>query len=484
METKLEKFEASKNIDVDVLINKEKDPVAYMVVSDYKAGKSKAELMNKFGVSKRYINNTFKKYDISFRPAGQIPIDEATTAKIIEKYKAGETENQISIELEVDDSTISKILKKAGVETKNAKFKKARENMDNEYLDKKFYTKEVEPLTYDNQFITESYLSSLSKEEREPIAEHVFNYFREHGFPYPNYEEKELRNDWDNLLRIDSSRAIKGNVLNGNFTCGLYLFKHFSHNFYQAKRKDKDHSYVEAFNNDQLLMKCIRNRMGITYKEIFNITPAMIKQGLRNSYCCSSCSIFNPTIAKYIYDTYAPADGIVYDYSIGFGQRALGALSSGNHLTYIGCDPEEKCVENLKTMADFLGRSDKIHIEQIGSETFCPKKYEGKVDLAFSSPPYFNLEYYSDSENQAYAKGFDYFINVYWKKTMDNIDKLLKSGGRFVLNITEDLHRNMKASIESKGYVLETTLEIQLSKNTNYKTKENKTEPVYVYKKG
>ena len=151
---------------------------------------------------------------------------------------------------------------------------------------------ENNPIIYNNIPITKTYLNTLSTEERQPIAEFVFNYFRENGFPYASYSEDELRKDWDNLLKIDSSQVLSGKNLTTKFLAGIHLFKHFSPNYYHAKKAKKDHSFVEAFNDDKLLMKCINNRMGITYKETFNITPAMIKQGLRNSYCCSSASIF------------------------------------------------------------------------------------------------------------------------------------------------------------------------------------------------
>lgn len=339
---------------------------------------------------------------------------------------------------------------------------------------------ENNPILYKKTPITKSFLSSLKPEERKPIAAFVFKYFREHGFPYPSYSDDELRKDWDNLLKADSSQVISDKSLSTKFLSGIHLFKHFSSNYYHAKKAKKDHSFVEAFNDDGLLKKCIDNRMGITYKEIFNITPAMIKQGLRNSYCCSSASIFNPAIAKYIYDTYTVENGIVYDYAVGFGQRALGAMASSKNLKYIGCDPEENVIKNVNSLAAFINRTDKVDITQSGSEDYCPAKYKNKVCLAFSSPPYFDQENYSENEKQANAKGFDHFINVYWKNTVANINKLLTTDSKFILNVPEYLFKNMKQYIEPH-FELNDTLHIQVSRNTSYRTKTNSSEPVYIF---
>lgn len=341
---------------------------------------------------------------------------------------------------------------------------------------------ELKVIKYKNQDLTKKYIEKLSVEDREEIAEYLFRYFRERGFPYPEFSEKELRKDWDDLLMADSSKVFSDKILFNHFNYGMHLFKHFSHNFYNIKKK-RGKSFISAFNNDDLLRKCLRNRLGITHNEFFNITPAMLKQGLRNSYCCSAGSIFNPTLAKYIYDTYTEQDGYVYDYSVGFGQRALGALSSSKNLTYIGCDPEKNCIDNLVTLSKFLNRNDKIYVENSGSENFCPKELEGKICLAFSSPPYYDQEIYSDDDSQAYAKGFDYFINGYWKNTVNNINKLLKENGIFILNTTESLFINMKSNILLAGFELEDTLHIQLSKNQKFKNNEEKFEPVYIFRK-
>ena len=45
-----------------------------------------------------------------------------------------------------------------------------------------------------------------------------------------------------------------------------------------------------------------------------------------------------------------------------------------------------------------------MKIYKQGSECKLPAEIVGNMDFAFSSPPYFNLEKYSDEETQCYVK--------------------------------------------------------------------------------
>jgi hypothetical protein len=44
---------------------------------------------------------------------------------------------------------------------------------------------------------------------------------------------------------------------------------------------------------------------------------------------------------------------------LGLGQRLLGAASSNNNVTYIGCDPWTKAIETNKKILEYLCEKDK-----------------------------------------------------------------------------------------------------------------------------
>ena len=80
----------------------------------------------------------------------------------------------------------------------------------------------------------------------------------------------------------------------------------------------------------------------------------------------------------------------------------------------------------------FFGFKD-YKIINSGSEAYYGE--ENSIDLYWSSPPYYDQEYYSGDINQAYNKGEDYFYNEYWNNTLKNVKRMLKPGKWFGLNV-------------------------------------------------
>ena len=94
--------------------------------------------------------------------------------------------------------------------------------------------------------------------------------------------------------------------------------------------------------------------------------------------------------------------GRVYDYSCGYGGRLLGIGSSNFKYDYIGVEPNTETVKYLNYLNDIIDEATGVRgtIVQSVSEEYQPKD----IDLAFSSPPYFNLEKYSDEETQCMVR--------------------------------------------------------------------------------
>ena len=76
-----------------------------------------------------------------------------------------------------------------------------------------------------------------------------------------------------------------------------------------------------------------------------------------------------------------------------------------------------------------------------GSEQYIPQLKE-KIDLSFSSPPYFNYETYTNCNTQCYIKynTYDSWLKNYVKKTLENIHKYTKENGLHLVNL-EDTKR-------------------------------------------
>lgn len=125
----------------------------------------------------------------------------------------------------------------------------------------------------------------------------------------------------------------------------------------------------------------------------------------------------------------------------GFGGRLLGALSSKNNYRYVGTDPNTETMYNLHRLAEYIemvtGRDDSYELHCCGSEDF--KGPANSVDFAFSSPPYFDLEVYSDEPTQCFNKFpvLEDWLEGYVRETIKNIHHMLKPGCCYAVNIAD-----------------------------------------------
>lgn len=129
--------------------------------------------------------------------------------------------------------------------------------------------------------------------------------------------------------------------------------------------------------------------------------------------------------------------GNVYDYSCGYGGRLLGIGSSNFKYNYIGVEPNTETVNYLNYLNDVIDEATGVRgtIIQSVSEDHQPED----IDCAFSSPPYFNLEKYSNEETQCMVQftTLDEWFDGYVAPTMKNIHQGLNSDGFFATNIAD-----------------------------------------------
>lgn len=330
--------------------------------------------------------------------------------------------------------------------------------------------------------LTKKYIESLSKDERLSLVDPIFNQLRETGFIYMDDPGKIIKS-YKRL--IDHKPDISSTELFNNSSLATDICKYFCHSFYKATEVGKP-NMIDIFNNDVKLKRIIENRLGLDWlepdekgpgvNESFNLSYKMIVfQGQRSMRMVNATSMFKPDIAKYMAERYSEPGDLIGDYSCGFGGRLLGAMSSNRR--YRGTDP--LTTPELEKMAKFFKFKD-YELINSGSEDY--RGDENSVDLYWSSPPYYNQEYYSDDLSQAYNKDEDYFYNVYWSKTMENVKYMLKPGKWFGLNI---LSKYEKMVDIAKSYFGEPAEIIKLKTIKSHLTRGSgvqKFEPIYMFK--
>ena len=175
---------------------------------------------------------------------------------------------------------------------------------------------------------------------------------------------------------------------------------------------------------------------------------------------------FPPLTAKLLYEKFT--DHIdnqdqrfhIYDPSSGWGGRILGAMSSRKKIHYIGTDPNPDNFGRYEAVADFYNsncvddfsetftqffevekQSNTYDVYREGSELIGNnpnfQAYKGKLDLVFTSPPYFNREQYSQDENQSFKAYSQYedWVDNFLRPTLTTAYEYLKNDRYLLWNI-------------------------------------------------
>jgi hypothetical protein len=199
---------------------------------------------------------------------------------------------------------------------------------------------------------------------------------------------------------------------------------------------------------------------------------------------------FPPLTAKYIYQKYTDhvgpqTDITIYDPSSGWGGRILGAMSiDDRQIHYVGTDPntdnyiDEIGKSRYEYAADFFnektnggnpffGHRNTYDVYQDGSEDIHKnpnfKKYKGKLDLVFTSPPYFNREQYSADESQSFKKfpKYEDWRDNFLRPTLKTAAEYLRHDRYLIWNIADIADGNgfMPLEQDSKDILAEHGLE-------------------------
>ena len=158
-----------------------------------------------------------------------------------------------------------------------------------------------------------------------------------------------------------------------------------------------------------------------------------------------------PTLsARLIYEKYLPQDQdnhIVWDCCSGYGGRLLGSLSSKLKIHYVGTEVNSSIWKNYDELGNFYnencGGKNTWEIFKVGSEVVHKnksfQKIKGKLDMVFTSTPYFSRELYSYDKGQSFIKFPNYrdWLNGFLGPTIKTSYEYLKPNRYLILNIAD-----------------------------------------------
>jgi len=232
--------------------------------------------------------------------------------------------------------------------------------------------------------LTDEYFNSIVDDIAESLS---------HIDIHPVYTDNVLYKDWKQLKDWSTDSS----TINSTSRLGMKLCEHFFPNFYDITN-NKGESFHNLWNKNNLIkiLKWNRNSHSTPYL-------SELKRGIY--FCCglTKNTMYRPQMSKMICDYYKPK--IVLDPCAGWGGRLMGAVSSGAY--YIAFEPNTETYNNLLKLIDFLGISDRVQL--ICDDAMNMLNYDlPKVDLIITSPPYFDLEIYTNESSQSITNHCNY----------------------------------------------------------------------------
>ena len=262
-------------------------------------------------------------------------------------------------------------------------------------------------------------LTNLTDAEFEALLPQLAAELAEHGVLHESYTDAEIRKDWALLLKKDTT--IHAMTISATEVAGMkVLRKHMRH--FHAVRNYKGHS-VESLWTQTCLEKALR------FNRAQHSTPyaSEIIRSLSFANGLGKVTMYRPLMAKKVVAYLATQLGVkevrVIDVCAGWGGRMVGAKSAegggdklppqtprnggggdkggggGLKVHYTGIDPCAKTYEALRAIRDELGLTNVTLVNKPAEVAL--QQSLGTYDIALTSPPYYNLELYSDEPTQS-----------------------------------------------------------------------------------
>ena len=283
----------------------------------------------------------------------------------------------------------------------------------------------------------DSYTKEQYDKDPQAVIDEVFELYRSIGLvPIVYYTQAGLVQAVKTFSQ-QSYNGVNNSVIGLGNNRGQTINRFLFPNMMTAEPKGRgSNSLRDRFWNDAKLKRAIRICFEFRTGDRL-LRPTQLRTALE-LVTGENVTNFKAQNAKAIAEHLCPVLwGRVYDYSCGYGGRLLGIGSSNFKYDYVGVEPNTETVKYLNYLNDIVDEATGVKgtIVQSVSEEYQPEN----VDLAFSSPPYFNLEKYSNEETQCMVqfKTEDQWFEGYVAPTMENIKRGLNDDGIFATNIAD-----------------------------------------------
>ena len=352
----------------------------------------------------------------------------------------------------------------------------------------------------------EPQLRALSKERwtaaddagKEAIQQEVFDIYRSVNIvPITYFNLDGCRSAIRDLAHKNKSVTNKQLGVGNNE--GLQLGRFWFPNMQDAKWNNNDTVSIRSrFNHDNKLKRAIK----LCYVHRDEGADSVVPRNLRRALELvngGTIQNFKPMNARAVWEYICPTMwGNVLDFSSGYGGRMIGAMTSRMAYNYTGIDPNTRTFQGLQALGELLteeGQGSGFTMNCMPSEEFDPEP--GFYDAAFRSPPYFNLETYTNEPTQCMNRytNLDLWFEGYVVPTLKMIYKGLANDSIYAVNIADYKNSKEQFSIvdrwkelsEKVGFKyveqLDMILNVRPGVGNGKAEKAYKSEGIYIFRK-
>jgi hypothetical protein len=299
-------------------------------------------------------------------------------------------------------------------------------------------------------------LRNLSDSDFEEILPLLASELESIGFinEHENITDDVLLKDWNNLKK----KKIETDVMSVNATSitGIKIIKKYMPHFYD----------VENYKNVSVRSLWTKKNLekALSFNRKYHSTPYIseIIRSLSFTNGLGKITIYRPILAKIVVSQLEDISSVL-DISVGWGGRMLGASSLDKDVRYVGIEPCKKTYDGLCKIKKTLHLQNVQLINKPAEiALFEDIPLSEKFDLALTSPPYFNLEIYSNEETQSLNYGsYENWIEHFLKPVIINVLSRVKYSAWSVKNFKTDKKYNLLDDI------------IKIHKKNNWKLSDN-----------
>lgn len=223
--------------------------------------------------------------------------------------------------------------------------------------------------------------------------------------------------DWANLKK----KQIDNDFISSTSVVGTNIIKRNMPHLYEVQNH-KGKSIVSSWTQEVLEKVLVTNRKSHSTPYVSEIIRQV---GFVSG--TSKVTIYRPLLTKRIVERFNSKH--VLDVCVGWGGRMLGSVCVDG-VSYTGIEPFSKTYEGLEQMKSELELTDEqVTLHNDCAETILPQ-LERKYDLALTSPPYYNLEIYTDEETQSHHyETYEVWVDNFLRPVIEGVlDKLVEGG--------------------------------------------------------